>query len=408
MKSNNQRKLLLFTAMLPLLWGCGQSASPDGNAGGGGSLPVIQIETADTEGGQLPVISMDSQDAYAPTETAVSANEVLPEGTRRIIPAAPETVTLAFAGDINFDDRYTNMITMRSRANGIFDSISEDLLAEMTGADIMMINNEFPYSKGGSPTPEKQYTFRADPAYAVMLQQMGVDIVTLANNHAYDYGPQALEDTFATLEGVGIPYVGAGRNIGEAMKPAYFLADSMKIGFVAATQIERNSVPDTKEATETSPGVLRTLNPEKAVAAISEAKANSDFVVMFVHWGSENTYDVEASQRDLARQYAAAGADLIIGAHSHCLQGIEYVDGVPVIYSLGNFWFNSKALDTGIFKVTVTPEGIAACQFVPARQENCRTFLLHDAEKARVIEFMRSISFHVDIDENGIVTPKKG
>ena len=84
------------------------------------------------------------------------------------------------------------------------------------------------------------------------MLQIGVDLVSLANNHAYDYGEQALLDTFSTLEGAGIPYVGAGRNIEEAKKPVYLIANGMKIAVVSATQIERNAVPDTKEATMTN------------------------------------------------------------------------------------------------------------------------------------------------------------
>ena len=77
----------------------------------------------------------------------------------------------------------------------------------------------------------------------------------------------------------------------------------------------------------------------------------------------ENTYDVEASQHELADAYIDAGADLIIGDHSHCLQGFEYRNEVPVLYSLGNFWFNSKNLDTGMLKVTVSSGNILNNRF---------------------------------------------
>lgn len=125
--------------------------------------------------------------------------------------------------------------------------------------------------------------------------------MSLANNHAYDYGNEALLDTFDTLESAGIPYVGAGRNLDEALKPVYLIANDMKIAVVSATQIERNANPDTKEATAASAGVLRCLDPSALLRVIAEAKENSDFVILYIHWGTESQEDIdwlqEADQR---------------------------------------------------------------------------------------------------------------
>lgn len=318
--------------------------------------------------------------------------------------ANTEEVTIAFAGDINFDDNYTNMTQLKARENGIFDTITEGLMAEMQKADIFMLNNEFQYTMRGEPIPEKQYTFRAKPETANMLLDMGVDIVSLANNHSFDYGEQGILDTFDTLKGVGIPYIGAGKNIEEAMKPVYFIANDIKIAIVSATQIERLDNPDTKEATANSAGVLRTWNAEKFLQVIAEAKENSDFVIAFVHWGAENTIELDWAQLEQAPKYVEAGADLIIGAHPHCLQGIEYVNNVPVVFSLGNFWFNSRALDTGILKASIDQEGLRSLQFVPARQENCTTSLLVDGEKQRVLNDIQAMSKTAHIDTEGYIT----
>lgn len=315
-------------------------------------------------------------------------------------------VTLAFGGDILFDPSYSVMASLLQRAGGIHDSISEDLMDEMRNADIMMINNEFPYSSRGIPTEGKQFTFRARPESASILEEMGVDIVSLANNHAYDYGEEAFLDTMETLSGIGMPYVGAGKNLEEASRPVYFIAGDMKIAIVSATQIERLDNPDTKGATDSSAGVFRCLNPDHLLEIVREAKENSDFVVVYIHWGTENTVEVDWLQRDQAPKIADAGADLIIGDHPHCLQPIEYVNGVPVVYSLGNFWFNSKELDTCLVKAVVGEEGLKSLQFVPALQKGCKTVMLHGEEKARVINYMRSISPKVDMDEEGFISAK--
>lgn len=320
--------------------------------------------------------------------------------------AKENEVVIAFGGDILFDPYYSVMFRLLQRENGIHDSISEDLMNEMISADIMMINNEFPYSGRGTPTEGKQFTFRAKPEYASILQEMGVDIVSLANNHAYDYGEDAFLDTLDTLSGMEIPYVGAGRNLDEAARPVYFIAGDMKIAIVSATQIERLDNPDTKGATDVTPGVFRCLDPAKLLEVVQEAKENSDFVIVYIHWGTENTVEIDWLQRDQAPKIADAGADLIIGDHPHCLQPIEYVNGIPVVYSLGNFWFNSKELDTCLMKAVIDENGLKSLQFVPALQKNCTTTMLHEEEKERVLAYMRSISPGVDIDGDGFVTER--
>ena len=319
-------------------------------------------------------------------------------------PADKDAVTLGFVGDIGFAEGYATIRVFRENGEDINAAMDSEVLSYLQGVDIMMANNEFPYSDRGEPTPDKTYTFRADPKDVHIMTDLGVDIVSLANNHAYDYGPDALIDTIDTLNGARLPFVGAGKNIEEAKKPAYFHAGEHVISYVSATQIERYGNPDTKEATEDSPGVLRTLDPDKFVEVIKEADANSDFVVVYVHWGSESTDLVEQSQRDLARAYVDAGADLIIGDHSHCLQGIDYVDDVPVFYSLGNFWFNSKSLDTCIVRTVIAPDGsISELKFIPCRQVGSKVRIATSEEKSSIIEYMRGISNYATIDDDGIV-----
>lgn len=313
-------------------------------------------------------------------------------------------VTFAFAGDILFDEAYAVMYRYIARGGSVEDTFLSGLLERMRGADVFMLNNEFPYSNRGTPTEGKQFTFRANPSHAGILKELGVDLVSLANNHAYDYGNEALLDTFDTLEAADIPYVGAGRNLDEALKPVYIIANDMKIAVVSATQIERNANPDTKEATASSAGVLRCLDPSALLRVIEEAKADSDFVILYIHWGTESQEELDWLQEEQSVKYARAGVDLIIGDHPHCLQKLDVVEGVPVVYSLGNFWFNSKTQDTCLVEVTVDHEGLAGMRFVPCRSEECRTRLLEGAEADGVLNYMRSISPNVYIDRDGYVS----
>lgn len=318
--------------------------------------------------------------------------------------AAKERTVLDFTGDINFSEGWSTTLHLDGLPNGIYGCFSEELLAEMQSADITVINNEFTYSDRGAPLAGKAYTFRADPRRVSLLEALGTDLVGLANNHVWDYGEEALLDTLDTLERAEVPYVGAGRNLDEAEKIVYFIANGRKIAITAATQIER-STNYTKEATEDSPGVLKTLNPDKYAQVIREAKKNSDIVIAFVHWGTEHVSRYGADQTTLAAAFCEAGADVIIGGHTHCLQGIAYMEDVPIIYSLGNFWFNQATLDTGIAQVVILEDGTIRFRFLPCVQQNCETSLVTDeAERSRILDYMESLSSGIRFDENGFVT----
>lgn len=142
--------------------------------------------------------------------------------------AGGETV-LDFTGDINLSEGWSTTVFMDRQPNGIYDCLSSDLMLELQSADILLINNEFTYSNRGTPLAGKAYTFRAAPSRVEVLQQLGADIVSLANNHVYDYGEEALLDTMDTLEQAQIPYVGAGRNLEKAEKIVYFIANGEKL-----------------------------------------------------------------------------------------------------------------------------------------------------------------------------------
>lgn len=336
------------------------------------------------------------------TEEAGQNENELPEIEQEI-----QMVTMAFGGDVCFHDEYANMYSLQNRGGKIESSLSEELLYEMQQADILMVNNEFSYSQRGAPLPDKTFAFRSRPENVNLLHEMGVDIVSLANNHVYDWGEDALFDTLDTLEGAGIPYVGAGRNLDEAAAPYYYEINGRTIAFISATQVERNENPDTRGATEVTAGTFRCFTEEefsRLLDVIEEADRKADLTVVYIHWGTENTDELHWAQEWQAPEIVKAGADLIVGDHPHCLQPIDYIDGVPVFYSLGNFWFNSKILDTGLLKVTYDETGKLRCRFLPAKQHDCRTDLMMGEEKQRILDYLQCISPDVTIDEEGYIT----
>jgi len=314
-------------------------------------------------------------------------------------------ITIAFTGDINLAEEYGTTDLLDSSGGDITECISPELIDIMRSADLCIVNNEFTYSDRGEPLPGKMYTFRAGKERVQALTDMGVDAVYLANNHVYDYGEEALLDTFDTLDGAGIAYFGAGHNIEEATAPMYVELQGKKIAFCAASRAEKNKM--TPQATENTPGILRLYDTELFTAEIKEASENADFTIAVVHWGTEYSTELEAVQVDTAKEYVESGADVTIGAHTHCLQGAAYVENTPVIYSLGNYWFNEKTLDTEIALVHIfgnDDENHIEVELVPGIQENWYTRAAYDdTEKRRIWDDIEAISEGIFIDNNGII-----
>lgn len=332
-------------------------------------------------------------------EEAVEQAEKEEETVSPVEEEKPQTLTMLFAGDVLLDDNYSPMVALRQRGGDIRSCFSDEIWEEMNEADIFMVNNEFTYTDRGEPTPEKSFTFRAKPENVKYLREMGVDLVSLANNHAYDYGEISLLDSLDVLERAQIHTIGAGRNIEEASAPVVYELGNYEVAVIAATQIERLYTPDTKGATDTQAGVFRCLEPEKLYEAVRVAKEKHRYVIVYIHWGTENVLEPDYLQLEQAKGLAEAGADLIVGNHSHCLQPVDIVDGVPVIYSLANFWFNSKEVQTCMLKVTFGEEDMESIQFIPALQKGNYTSMPEESQKQEILELVQPEK--KILDENG-------
>lgn len=317
----------------------------------------------------------------------------------KIIETKGKEVNLSFVGDVSLADNFEIIPKYDERGAGIYGILSEEVVNIMNTADIMVANNEFTISDRGEPMPNKYYTFRANTNRIGIYNEMGVDLVTLANNHVYDFGENAFLDTLDTLTNNNIPYVGAGRNIDEASRPYYFIANGYKIAFVNATRAEKFIL--TPEATDTIGGVLRAYDPTRFKEVIKTAKENSDFVIALIHWGKEDTHNLEQVQIDTGKEYIDAGADILIGTHAHTLQGIEFYNNKPIIYNIGDFIFNKESKDTGILNVKIDDEGNFIYSFTPCYQHEEKTSLLSGEDKQRVLNNLRSWSINTTIDAEG-------
>lgn len=311
---------------------------------------------------------------------------------------AEEEIRLAFGGDVYLSDH----VLKAYQQGGIGGVLGESLRRQAEGADLFMVNEEFPFSLRGEPAPDKQYTFRLPPDNVSIFREMGIDLVTLANNHGLDYGREALLDSLETLEGAGIVWVGAGENLDQAKAMKTFEIKGKTLGFLGGTRV----IPVADWAASSSrPGMLSVYDPSLLLEEIRKGKGNCDFLVVYLHWGLEQKEMPEEYQRQMGRQCIEAGADLVIGSHPHVLQGVEYYQGKPIVYSLGNYVFGSRIPRTVLLTAALGEEGLSL-QVIPATSSAGYTReITEESGRQELFSYLESISFGVTVDEEGRIFP---
>lgn len=255
---------------------------------------------------------------------------------------APQ-ITLAFAGDVHGERQIAAGL---AAGRNPLDPVAERLAA----ADLAVVNLETPVSVRGTPAA-KTFTFRAPPALLPALAAAGVDAVSVANNHALDYGYDAFADTLAFAAAAGVATLGGGANASAAYAPTVVKRPE---GIVALLGLTRALHTRAWEAGPERPGLASAYDEAAAVAAVRAAAGVADLVVVAVHWGTERADCPDAAQLRLARLLSDAGADLIVGHHPHVLQGVARHGGTLVAYSLGNFvWYHDRVPSrfTGVLEV---------------------------------------------------------
>ena len=277
-------------------------------------------------------------------ETAESETTVPPE-------LEIEDITLLFAGDVYLSQHVLNAY---DNAGGIHGVLDEGIRAEIDAADIFMVNQEFPFTERGTQAADKQFTFRLPHDRLHIMNEMGIDIVTLANNHILDFGPEGITDSIAALNEAGIKYVGAGENLEEAKKLEIIEVGGRKIGFLGTSRVY---MATSWAAGEKHPGVFSTYDPTLPVEEIKKADELVDYLVVYVHWGVERETTPKEYQRVMGKQYIDAGADIVIGSHPHVLQPLEFYNEKPIMYSMGNFVFGSSIPSTELLKIEISAEG---------------------------------------------------
>lgn len=247
----------------------------------------------------------------------------------------PDAIEIAAVGDVNMGGTLGEVI-QRLGAGYPWERVAPLLQS----ADIAFANFESTASVRGSPA-DKQFTFRSDPASLGPMGLAGIDVVSLANNHSLDYGPEALLDTVANLRQFGMQPVGAGATESEAWRPAIVEAGGERFAFIAATRV----LPPGWAATAGSAGVASAYQRQRLLDEVAAAKASGAVVIVSVHWGVERSTSPEPYQVDLGHALVDAGASVVLGHHPHVLQPVVRYRGAVIAYSLGNFVFTAPSLE---------------------------------------------------------------
>jgi hypothetical protein len=334
------------TVALVLLAGCDGSSSPSSARSTGAST-----DRSGSPSGSAPSSASGSSSSSGSATPSAASSE--PVGV----------VKLGFAGDVHFTDRTATRLAANPAT--VFGPAAKSLAAP----DLMMLNLETAIAVGGTPE-NKSFTFQAPPSAFTALRAAGIDLVTMANNHAADYGSAGLAQTLAAIKRSGFPVVGLGANANAAYAPYYTEINGVRLAFVAALQVREETLANFS-ATSTSPGVANAYD-ERLIAAVRAAKKRADAVIVYLHWGTEYVHCPNEDQYSLADRLSAAGATAVVGTHAHGLQGAGWrPDGTYVSFGLGNyFWwlsFGDQRDDSGILTLTLTRNRVTAASFAPAR-----------------------------------------
>ncbi|WP_033824746.1 CapA family protein, partial [Kitasatospora sp. MBT63] len=289
-----------------------------------------------------------------------------PAGTAAAPPADPAaTFTVAFAGDVHFEGRTEARLTVKPPEQAL-GAISKTL----ADADLSVLNLETAITERGAPEP-KTYTFRTAPKALSVLQASGVDVVSLANNHAVDFGPDGLADTLAAKAASPIPVIGIGRTAEEAYAPHLATVKGTEVAVLAASQVV-DLTNQKWRAGPAKPGIASALDPAALVKAVQQAKTRTPVVLVYLHWGEEGKACPTAEQTALAKKLAAAGATAVVGTHAHTMLGAGLLGDTYVAYGFGNFlWYGTSSYadsdETGVTTLTVRADGhVVGEHFTPA------------------------------------------
>jgi poly-gamma-glutamate synthesis protein (capsule biosynthesis protein) len=324
----------------------------------------------------------------------------------------PETITLALTGDVMLG----RLVDETMRARG-FAHPWGDILPQMKDSDALLVNLECALTAHTDPWTdgeEKAFYFRADPAAVRTLHIAGVDFVSLANNHAGDFGTEGLLETVSVLDHAGLAHAGAGRSLAEAERPAVLKVASCRVGVLAfadypvawAAEPSRAGINYTKVSTHPK-------HFHRIEDGIQNARHLCDIVIFSIHWGPNMQSRPSADFVEFARAVVDAGADVFWGHSAHVVQGVEIWNGKPILYDSGDF-VDDYAIDSclrndlsALFLVRVSMPFVDRIELIPVKIDDMQVNVAHADELRwftdRFVKLCSGMGTRVDADEGRLI-----
>lgn len=275
------------------------------------------------------------------------------------LPSSSDSLNLLFVGDVMLSRSVGQLMAAKNDWTWPFERIASVTAA----ADLTFGNLETTISTRGA-THGCTYCFRADPRAVQGLILAGFDVMSVANNHIWDYGPDAFGDTLLALSTSDISYVGGGRDIMEARGGVIRTVRGVRVGYLAYTDL----LPSSVQAGPSSPGV-NTFDADRMRQDITAMRPRADVIIVSFHTGDEYQTTHNAKQQEIYHAAIDAGADMVIGHHPHVVQEVEHYREGWIAYSLGNFVFDqsfSSETTAGLMlRVTVQRGRVAGVQHLP-------------------------------------------
>lgn len=279
-----------------------------------------------------------------------------------------DSLTLAFAGDVHFEG---DLDDLPDDASSTLGAMSQTLAS----ADVAVVNLETAVTTRGEPDdkeledPTARYWFRTSSDALDVLDRSGVDVASMANNHGADYGVRGLRDSLAVADDSPVAVVGAGLDVEAAYAPHRTSVRGTDVAIHAADASPLESEAAVWAAEPGSGPGLATARGEgtdRLLDAVRTSAGRDDVVVVYLHWGEEGLAEPTAGQEELAVALAEAGADVVVGAHSHLPMGAGMRGDTYVAYGLGNFhWYHGDTAESGVLQLTLSDGSVARDTWFP-------------------------------------------
>ncbi|HEY0645073.1 MAG TPA: CapA family protein [Nocardioides sp.] len=321
---------------------------------------VASVLTACTSPGGEPSSPRSPAASATSSPPATGTTDGTTDGTSGGTTPGPDEprarpVRIALAGDVHFEG------PLEGRLHDPGTALAP-ASAALAAADLAVVNLETSVGTGGRPEPGKRFTFSASPAAFAALAAAGIDVASMANNHALDFGRARLPSTLRAARSSAdadppLAVIGIGRDAREAFRPHLADVRGTLVATLAASVADQDPTADRTgqwAAAEDRSGVATALDPTRLLTGVRRADGRADVVVVYLHWGVQGQRCPSADQKSLAARLVQAGADVVVGSHAHRLQGDGRLGPAYVAYGLGNFaWYSPGP--TGVLTLTVRP-----------------------------------------------------